>query len=117
MVGPGCQLFQFFLLQVLAADHLPVDGARFAANLIQDIVNRFDDLRFCRFSSAVGDVVSDRSVEQEDVAYATALGYIDGLLFGVASDNQAEAMERLQAFSESDACSRFVAVRVNSVAL
>jgi hypothetical protein len=40
-----------------------------------------------------------------DVIYAKALGYIDGLLFGVSAEQRAEAMRRLQDLSASPACS------------
>ncbi len=70
-----------------------------------------------QFNQRFDETVAGLSAEQEDVAYATALGYIDGLLFGVPSGNQRAATERLQAFSESEACSRFVAVRADSVSL
>lgn len=62
-----------------------------------------------RFDGAV-DGFDDESV---DVIYAKALGYIDGLMFGLsASDNQ-EAMQRLQSLSTSQACSRPVNVGVS----
>ena len=70
-----------------------------------------------QFNERFDETVVGLSAEQEDVAYATALGYIDGLLFGVSNGNQAAAMERLQALSDSEDCSRFVVVRADSVSL
>ena len=42
--------------------------------------------------------------EQVDVIYAKALGYIDGLLFGLGADQQREVDSRLQSYSSSGAC-------------
>ena len=57
-----------------------------------------------RFDEAV-DGFSEAAV---DVIYAKALGYIDGLMFGLAAADGAEARGRLESFSNSQACSRAV---------
>ncbi|MDC1287481.1 hypothetical protein N8198_06305 [Gammaproteobacteria bacterium] len=60
------------------------------------------------------DMVVDGFIEGKvDVIYAKALGYIDGLLFGLSSNDTADAMARLQDFSSSQACSRAVNIGVS----
>lgn len=64
-----------------------------------------------QFNQRFDAVVEDFSEEEVDVIYAKALGYIDGLLFGVPSSEAAVATQRLQAFSNSGSCSNFQVVK------
>ena len=57
-----------------------------------------------QFNARFDEVVEDFSDEQVDVIYAKALGYIDGLLFGVDSGEVAIANRRLEAYSNSSRC-------------
>ncbi|GAB5414157.1 MAG: hypothetical protein Cons2KO_17600 [Congregibacter sp.] len=59
-----------------------------------------------QFNSRFDEVVERFTEEQADVIYAKALGYIDGLLFGVPAQESALASQRLEAFSNSGACAR-----------
>lgn len=53
-----------------------------------------------RFDNAVAEVSED----QVDVIYAKALGYIDGLLFGVSGEHSEVVERRLKSLSNSTAC-------------
>ncbi len=66
-----------------------------------------------QFNERFDGVVEGFGDEAVDVIYAKALGYIDGLLFGMSAQNETEAMLRLQSFSTSRACSRPVNVGVS----
>jgi hypothetical protein len=66
-----------------------------------------------QFNEAFDTVVDGFSDEAVDVIYAKALGYIDGLLFGLSAGDQAEAMLRLQNLSSSQTCSRAVQLGVS----
>lgn len=57
-----------------------------------------------QFNDRFDTVVSDFSESQVDVIYAKALGYIDGLLFGLSSSDSAVAAKRLEAYSNSNNC-------------
>lgn len=82
--------------------------------LAEDALGYLNESQFNnRFDAAVADF----SEEQTDVIYAKALGYIDGLLFGVPNGEEAAAAQRLEALSSSEACSRFAPVSYNSVSL
>ncbi|WP_144244403.1 hypothetical protein [Pseudohaliea rubra] len=45
---------------------------------------------------------------QGDVIYAKALGYFDGLMFGIPAGDDALVSERLRAYNQSQACSGLV---------
>ncbi|MHA7816803.1 MAG: hypothetical protein ACX93N_10025 [Pseudohaliea sp.] len=45
---------------------------------------------------------------QGDVIYAKALGYFDGLMFGIPDGDEGQVSERLRAFNQSQACSGLV---------
>ncbi|MFK7831078.1 MAG: hypothetical protein AB8B57_14970 [Congregibacter sp.] len=64
-----------------------------------------------QFNQRFDDVVQEFSDDAVDVIYAKALGYIDGLLFGVPSGESVLAAQRLEAYSNSGSCSRMQAVR------
>lgn len=66
-----------------------------------------------QFNERFDDVVDGLSDATTDVVYAQALGYIDGLLFGISGDNPQEAMSRLESLSNSQTCSRPVRVGVS----
>jgi ABC-type amino acid transport substrate-binding protein len=57
-----------------------------------------------QFNQRFDAAVADFSDAQVDVIYAKALGYIDGLLFGVPSGQADVAAERLENFSNSGRC-------------
>jgi hypothetical protein len=57
-----------------------------------------------QFNDRFDTVVSNFSESQVDVIYAKALGYIDGLLFGLSSRDSAVAAKRLEAYSNSNNC-------------
>jgi hypothetical protein len=113
-----------FLLLALAlspiaspfANALAVGAAELQASrdlgcvLAEDALGYLDEEQFNeRFDS----VVDGFSEETVDIIYAKALGYIDGLLFGIAPSDQGEANFRLQNFSNSQVCSRAVNVGVS----
>ncbi|MDP5071195.1 MAG: hypothetical protein NWQ45_09880 [Congregibacter sp.] len=57
-----------------------------------------------QFNTRFDEVVGDMSDDQVDVIYAKALGYIDGLLFGVSPADADIASRRLQSYSNSGSC-------------
>lgn len=57
-----------------------------------------------QFNDRFDEVVGDLSEAQVDVAYAKALGYIDGLLFGVTAGSADIANGRLESYSNSGRC-------------
>lgn len=69
--------------------------------LADDALGYLDEDEFTR---RFDDVVVDFSDEQVDVVYAKALGYIDGLLFGVPAGQSDVAISRLLEFSNSRSC-------------
>ncbi len=66
-----------------------------------------------QFNNRFDDVVDAFSDEQVDVIYAKALGYIDGLLFGVPNGQGQLAARRLESYSNSERCAA-VGARVAS---
>ncbi|WP_439108099.1 hypothetical protein [Congregibacter sp.] len=76
-------------------------AAHLGCVLADDALGYLNEEQFnSRFDEAVGDL----SDEQVDVIYAKALGYIDGLLFGVSPGNADIANQRLEAYSNSGSC-------------
>ncbi|WOJ94359.1 hypothetical protein R0135_04155 [Congregibacter variabilis] len=57
-----------------------------------------------QFNERFDEVVGNLPEAQVDVIYAKALGYIDGLLFGVSSGNSDIAQRRLESYSNSGSC-------------
>lgn len=57
-----------------------------------------------QFNDRFDEVVGDLSEAQVDVIYAKALGYIDGLLFGLSSGSSDIANGRLESYSNSGRC-------------
>lgn len=57
-----------------------------------------------QFNDRFDEVVGNLPDAQVDVIYAKALGYIDGLLFGVSADNSDIAQRRLESYSNSGSC-------------
>lgn len=81
-------------VELSAAEHL-------GCVLADDALGYLNEEQFnARFDEAVGDL----SDAQVDVIYAKALGYIDGLLFGVSSGDRDIAHSRLESFSNSETC-------------
>ena len=101
---PGMLLIALAATQVqaLTLSSNELDAAqRLGCVLADDALGYLNEDQFNnRFDAAVGDL----SDEQVDVIYAKALGYIDGLLFGVSSGDQHEATGRLLSYSNSGSC-------------
>jgi hypothetical protein len=57
-----------------------------------------------QFNDRFDEVVGDLPEAQVDVIYAKALGYIDGLLFGLTAQNSDIANRRLESYSNSGSC-------------
>ncbi len=58
------------------------------------------------YGALAGEVLADYDQAQSDVVYAQALGYFDGLMFGLPESNEREISARLQSFLASAACTR-----------
>ena len=63
-----------------------------------------------QYDEMVGDVLDGYDEVDGDVIYAKALGYFDGLMFGIPERDQRQINARLQSFVESQACTRIVGV-------
>lgn len=95
----------------LSSEHL-VAAENLSCVLAEDALGYLDEEQFNqRFDASV--VGFDES--SVDVIYAKALGYIDGLLFGVEAGAQSEAAHRLEAYSTSARCSAAAASRTVSL--
>lgn len=110
----------FVLLMAVAlsplANALALGSAELQASKALSCVLAEDALGYLeedQFNARFDDVVDGFSDGAVDVIYAKALGYIDGLLFGVAPQDQGEASRRLQDLSNSQACSRPVKMGVS----
>lgn len=97
-------------VQALALGAVELQAARnLGCVLAEDALGYLSEDEFNdRFDAAVADAPEG----QVDVIYAKALGYIDGLLFGVAPGQREEALRRLEAYSLSGACTRAVSDRM-----
>ena len=109
-----------FCLSAAAAQALTLSSAHLDAAqqlgcvLADDALGYLDENQFNdRFDEAVAGF-DDEAV---DVIYAKALGYIDGLLFGIADGEASEASRRLLAFSASGRCEAAAGAVANTVAL
>ena len=63
-----------------------------------------------QYDDMIGDVLDSYTDVDGDVIYAKALGYFDGLMFGIPERDQGQINARLQSFVESQACTRIVGV-------
>ena len=75
--------------------------------LAQDALGSVSD---DEYADQVDEVLGDYDAESGDVIYAKALGYFDGLMFGIVERDQSAIEARLRAFSGSQACSHHVGV-------
>ena len=60
------------------------------------------------YNGLLDQVLSDFEAETGDVVYAKAVGYFDGLMFGIPESDQRLVQERLREFNASRACTRLV---------
>jgi hypothetical protein len=99
-------LFGSFGAQALSLGSDELHAAqRLGCVLADDALGYLDEEQFNR---RFDEAVTDLSEAQVDVIYAKALGYIDGLLFGVPSGKPDAATRRLLDFSSSHSCSESV---------
>lgn len=60
------------------------------------------------FNGLLDQVLSDFDAEAGDVVYAKAVGYFDGLMFGIPESDRGLVQERLHEFNSSHVCTRLV---------
>ncbi|MDJ0878196.1 MAG: hypothetical protein QNI86_06265 [Halieaceae bacterium] len=72
--------------------------------LAQESLGYLSDDEYAEMAEAI---LSDYDQAQTDVIYAQALGYFDGLMFGLPESDEREIGARLQSFVASSACTRF----------
>lgn len=70
-----------------------------------------------QFNERFDDVVEGFSAPQTDVIYAQALGYIDGLLFGLDGAATVEAESRLRSYANSEYCAAGVSPVASTVTI
>jgi len=66
------------------------------------------------YASSTEAVLGGYNQTEADVIYAKALGYYDGLMFGIPADSQREVSKRLQTFVNSLACTSTVSFGLNT---
>ena len=69
------------------------------------------------FSAAAESVMAGYDQAQGDVIYAKAIGYFDGLMFGLPADDAAEINARLQQYLSSAACTRLTRAQSTGLSL
>lgn len=62
------------------------------------------------FAALTDDVLEEYDAADGDVIYAKALGYFDGLMFGIPEQDAAGIQSRLRSFVDSQACTQVVGV-------
>ena len=67
-------------------------------------------LQESQYDDMVDEVLDGYDQADGDVIYAKALGYFDGLMFGIPERDQRQIHSRLQSFIESQACTQIVGV-------
>lgn len=101
------------LLSVLAmrANALALGPDEFAAARQLSCVLAQESLGYLSdddFAELTDEVLADYDQVEGDVIYAKALGYFDGLMFGLPEQDAAQVNARLRSFLESQACTRVV---------
>lgn len=107
--------FAFGLATVLATTSLNVSALELGAEdfvaaremtcvLAQDSLGYLSSDEYAEMAEAI---LADYDQAQTDVIYAQALGYFDGLMFGLPESDEREIGARLQSFVASSACTRF----------
>ncbi|MFV0478571.1 MAG: hypothetical protein ACK5ME_12175 [Parahaliea sp.] len=109
-------IFQFVLGLLLLANIAQVQALsmgpdEFAAARQLTCVLAQDSLGYLSeddFVVLADDVLADYDTSGGDVIYAKALGYFDGLMFGLPAGDQKRINARLHSFLESHACTSIV---------
>lgn len=60
------------------------------------------------FNDLVDEALSDFDGEEGNLVYAKAVGYFDGLMFGIPESDQQLIQDRLRQFNASRACTQLV---------
>ena len=82
--------------------------------LAQESLGYLSDDEYADMAEAI---LADYDQAQTDVIYAQALGYFDGLMFGLPESDEREIGARLQSFVASAACTRFTGLEGVSLTL
>ena len=117
--------FNFGLAFVLAALSLNASALELGAEdfvaaremtcvLAQDSLGYLSDDEYADMAETI---LADYDQAQTDVIYAQALGYFDGLMFGLPEADDREISARLQSFVASGACTRFTGLEGVSLSL
>jgi len=99
------------LLMPSTAQALALGPKEFAAAKNVACVMAQDSLGYLSaddFNDLVDQALSDFDDEDGDVVYAKAVGYFDGLMFGIPESDQRRVKQRLREFNSSRACTRLV---------
>jgi hypothetical protein len=105
-----------FLLLSVSVQALSLGPREFAAARDVACIMAQDSLGYLSeddYTTLVDNALADFEDEQGDVVYAKAVGYFDGLMFGIPEDDRRLVDERLRDFNNSAACTRLVSERVD----
>ncbi len=80
---------------------------RLSCVLAQDSLGYLDE---ADYAALTDDVLEEYETADGDVIFAKALGYFDGLMFGIPEQDAAGIESRLRSFVESQACTQVVGV-------
>lgn len=69
------------------------------------------------FAEAAESIMTGYDQIEGDVIYAKALGYFDGLMFGLPANDDREISARLQQFLASKSCTRLTRIEKSSLDL
>lgn len=104
-------VFAFSVVVSLGAQALALGPKEFAAAKAVACIMAQDSLGFLTendFGDLVDQVMSDFDEADGNVVYAKAVGYFDGLMFGIPESDQRQVQERLRQFNASRACTQLV---------
>jgi hypothetical protein len=74
--------------------------------MVQDALGYLDPQTY---DTLLDDMLGPLGEVQGDVVYATAIGYFDGMMFGIAAGDERQIQQRLREFNASGRCSLPVA--------
>lgn len=84
---------------------------RLTCVLAQDSLGYLSEQEYVELTDQV---LEELEAESGDVVYAKALGYFDGLMFGIPEEDEQAVAQRLRSYLDSHACGSLMAVQFRS---